>query len=152
MRGAEGERLARTLAANVRPADRDEWEAASGKPFDMALWTALLLNHNHTWMLLHDDRCLMLFGVSPYEWNPTGVGAAWLVATKEAEEKVHTMHRFFRQGIAELHKVCPKLNAWAYHKNKLHHEWMRRMGFKDTGGRCPIGSRGEMFHLFTKDA
>jgi hypothetical protein len=35
-------------------------------------------------------------------------------------------------GLSELHAAYPRLDAWAYLGNELHHHWMERLGFERT--------------------
>lgn len=134
-----------TLSRDVRELDREEWVAASGgKSIIRSLVTSLRYGDN--WAVIDEETglCLAIWGVC--------AGNAWMIATNEAASRVHEMHRLFKRGIGRMHELYDELEAWAYDKNTLHHEWMLRMGFKDTGRTASFGLPGSTFKLFKRKA
>lgn len=136
-----------SLEADIRQCDREEWVMASGRPVGSCLVEALSLPNTRV-VLNEDGKCLAMWGhVS--DPKKSGVASAWMVATNEALRRVHEMHRFFKDGITEMHKDHHTLIASAAHHNVVHHRWMLRMGFKQTD----LDTRNELgfrFILFTR--
>lgn len=120
---------------NVREMDRAEWELAGDHPFGTVLKYTIGQYPKQTWAVVdgRHGHCLAMWGCEPCMmpiW-----GNAWMVATDEAVKRVHSLHRFFKQGIADMHALYPTLLATSYANNALHHAWMMRMGFML---RCPM--------------
>ncbi len=90
---------------------------------------------------------LAIWGATP-STHPE-LAYAWFIASDDVARHVHALHRFFKDGIAEMHSRFPILHAVAYSRNTLHHEWMLRMGFRDTGLNERLGL-GFDFILFER--
>jgi len=131
-----------------RPADVQEWEAASGRSFEDALRESLLGNHaGHSWAAFRGvNEVLMAFGVNPY--GSLRAGIAWLVATNAAVRHIHALHAHFKEGLGQMLAVRPELHAWADERNTLHHEWMLRMGFERTERQLYFNDAAVPFRLF----
>lgn len=140
---------AHSLIADIRTLDNEEWVSASGSPTTTSLPNIISTYPETSWSMVDTgiDKCLAMFGV-------VGVtrerGTVWMLATREAERRVHSLHRLFREGIGLMHRQCEVLEAWAYCKNTLHHKWMVRMGFTPTGQSAKLGLGVHDFYLFIR--
>lgn len=127
------------LAGPLRRADIEEWCTAVNWNYPAEVLLRFCISRDAaTSRAVLDERgkALCFWGVGPGE-KPE-VGIAWMVATKEALRRVHSLHRHFKQGIAEMHEAYPTLEAYAYIKNTVHHRWMERVGFACVGqGKTP---------------
>lgn len=129
--------IVRSMTGKVREMDRREWELAGDKPFFLTLARTVEAWPTQTWAVVdgRHGHCLAMWGVEPtldeFGYLPAVAiwGNAWMVATPEAVKRAHSMHRFFKQGIADMHALYPTLLATSYAKNTVHHDWMLRMGF-----------------------
>ena len=140
-----------SLISDIRKHDRVEWEVGSGlSDPEEELRHAIIWGDS--WSVLDNEaRCLAIWGVS-HTAEPL-VGNAWMLATNAATRQLHAMHRMFKDGIGRMHSTYPTLTAWSYSKNILHHKWMLRMGFEDTGREMILGGRKTAtFKLFTRRA
>lgn len=138
-------RHARSLQADVRKEDLEEWVVGSAFP-DLHHPLALSIRAaGVTARAVVDERgeCLALWGANPG-------GMAWMIATNEAVRRVQSMRRLFKVGIEEMHELYPRLQAWAYYRNVVHHLWMERCGFTRTGETALLGL-GLPFIRFVRD-
>jgi hypothetical protein len=115
------------MAKHARKADRKEWFMASG---GLKLDVAIELCRRGS---LTVPRMVMdEFGTVLTMWGCGVSGMAWMVCSELALERVHDLHRFFKEGIAEMHELWPTLTAWSYGENSVHHKWMWRFGFRPS--------------------
>jgi len=130
------------LVANIRPADYAEWYAQLEHRDDVAKSIAVAaLRHTEggvVRVLRVGTRAVAIWGSRPCEWPiPPYLGAptrlAWMVATKEAEKHVLSLHRVLKQQVREAHAGCSTLVCYADERNTLHHKWLEHFGFKFTG-------------------
>lgn len=124
-------RHARGLARDVRRVDRMEWELATGQPFLGHLLAGIIIKGSRNYALVHDHEALAIFGVHPTQ-DPR-LGRAWFVGTKVLMHRVHEAHRHFKAGIEMLHQEHEMLVASSWENNRVHHAWMKRMGFREDG-------------------
>lgn len=140
---------AESLHRDIRQRDLEEWVMGGGKPILPLLQTAASMPNARSVLDDETGQCLAMWGHTPDPYKE-GTASAWMVATNQAQRRVHEMHRFFKQGIAEMHKDHHTLVAAAAHHNTLHHKWMLRMGFVQT----PLDVRNELgfrFIIFMRD-
>lgn len=140
---------------DIRPVDNEEWVAGTGQTTRSSISAAIALGRS--WAVLDEDgACWALWGVQPQWYLPVGsskqpCGVAWMVASRKAQCHVYSMHRLFAQGIDDMHAHYHHLEAWAYHRNTLHHKWMERMGWVRSGQVAHFAT-GLGFIHFTRDA
>lgn len=127
-----------------RQEDIQEWETASGKDFDTALLECLL-EDNPKWVARVNGLPMMVFGVNALNWP---LGNAWMIATHDAVEHRHALHRHHRESMAKMLVVRPLLHAWADLRNKTHLEWMERMGWEATQAVLMLGVPAHRFLLY----
>ncbi|WP_298951565.1 hypothetical protein [uncultured Methylobacterium sp.] len=135
------------LIRDVRRDDLTEWVLASGRPLQPCLAEGIA-GSTVARTMWHPEGVLCIWGVTPTP-DPL-VGRAWLIGTNLGQEHVRRVQRHFREGLSELHAAYPRLDAWAYLGNELHHHWMERLGFERTGEPRVMGL-GAPFILFTRE-
>lgn len=139
------------LMEDAREVDRQEWRAASGAPFGVALMTALSNNANtgHAWVAKYGPHILLAFGV--VEQPLAGIGNAWLVCTNRSVPLYRAIHQHWRKHLDQMLAIRPVLHAWADERNVLHHRWMKRMGFMDTGVKHNYGKHPFRLFVYSKE-
>lgn len=128
---------------DIRPADRREWFAGSGKPFSEAA-KATLEGGAYARVALDADGLPLCF------WGCDD-GYVWLFATQHAETVALSLHRVLKPNLKDLLDRWPKLHAWADARNELHHVWLRWLGFTEEREDF-IEPFGLPFKLFTLEA
>lgn len=119
---------------DIRPLDNEEWVAGTASSTWNGLSAVIAVFPDSSWAVLDDwGYCWALWGVTRPDTPVAFRGVAWMVASKKAQRNLHAMHRLFNQGISDMHKLYPHLEAWAYSANTLHHRWMERFGWRRTG-------------------
>lgn len=140
---------AQFVAANCRPADREEFAAGSGEDpltvirygvrVSVVLFTALV-----------DGEPVCIFGASPASMA-YGIGCPWMVATPRMERYAKTIVRVSGPIIEEMHKVFPTLANFVDCRNKKALAWLHWLGFIIFE---PVnhGKQGLPFHPFIRYA
>lgn len=140
---------ARSLLNDIRREDNEEWVAASGKPTSWTLpWSIDRAGPLARAAVHPDGQTLSIWGANPTDRE--GVGIAWLISTNRAYEHVVGHHRHFWRGLKEMHAVYPRLEAWAWERNTVHHHWMEHFGFERPGVSA-VFAPGFTYHLFTRE-
>jgi hypothetical protein len=139
-----------SLVSDIRRQDSEEWVAGSGgKPTISSLLRYVELDAGDVYAVVDEaEKCLAIWGVRAWPHWPA-VGIAWMVCANGAVHRLHDMHRFFKFGIGQMHLQFPILHAWPLSTNTLHHEWMLRFGFKDSGESAK-GAFNTTFLKFTR--
>lgn len=116
------------LVDDLRPADRDEWVAASGLPVrETLLQIAQDESKVATVIIDEDERPLVVWGVIAPE------GELWLAASIFAEKHVFSIHRHLKPTLSRLQTVFKTLSATCDARNEVHLKWLNWCGFKRTG-------------------
>lgn len=64
----------------------------------------------------------------------------WMVATNDAAERwALPLHRLMKQGLDKVDEKFPEIIAYADKDNRLHHMWMKWMGFEQSPGAIFFG-------------
>ncbi len=137
------------IMGDVRQADLEEWFMGTGLMTHKLLLEGRTGAGDLTRALVNEHgKCLCMWGVFPDE-DRSNVGRLWLIATNEAANRGKAIHKLWRRELKVLHAKYPKLEAWSYHKNTLHHKWLRVIGFElmGSGKRWPFLQE---FHLFMR--
>jgi len=113
------------VAANLRPEDRRELEGMGMTPFQV-IWGVLL--------------CEDTFAFTNYEGKLAGVGGVipdeegnayiWTLTTPEIYSMGRTFFRQAKRRIDELTKPYKMVYAQCDVRNKLHHRFLKHLGFK----------------------
>lgn len=119
----------RFVANNMRQEDIEEAGALGLLPLD-----ALLLSYYHakvSYTLREPDGtpCAVL-GASPGQYAPTW-GAVWLLGTKGMSKHPKTVIKNSKQALDLLFEQSgyEVLYNYTYAENRLHHSWLRWLGF-----------------------
>jgi hypothetical protein len=147
---AEDLGLRHVLSAHtdIRVEDRMEWLAATGQD----VWPRISTfgyGPNARVALDEDGKVMCFWGAEGA--SEEGIGDVWLVATRSAVPRAKAIHRHLRPELDRLHSFFPTLQCWADSRNKVHHEWLRWLGFKQMGERF-YGVAGLPFMYFRKDS
>lgn len=139
---------AQSLIQNgIRAVDREEWVAGTGHTVEDKLARAVSSDGAYLRAFIVGTRCLCIWGVHDAGLSKPA-GQIWLIAAKEAERHVLSIHRHFTGEMAEIHARWPLLVAYCYGKNTLHQKWMERVGFEPKGNM--ILGLGFPFILYTR--
>lgn len=139
------------LMEDAREADRQEWEAASGEPFSQAIMHGLTCyaDTGHAWVAKYGPHVLLAFGV--VEQPLAGIGNAWMLCTNRSVPLFRAIHQHWHKHLGEMLAIRPVLHAWADERNTLHHRWMKRMGFVDTGVKRNYGKHPFWLFVYSKE-
>jgi hypothetical protein len=121
---------AETVAARIRPADRDECMAATGLPPELVLPQYVREGREcYAAGLKLDDRAEILFGVDPV-YGHDRIGIIWLVSTPRIEEQPVEFVVMTKNLLEEFHKDFDVLTNFMDERNERHIRWLKWMGFK----------------------
>ena len=134
------------LAANLRPADLAEIKAASGNAPEAALLTGLQ-NGPCKVACLPSGTPAAMFGVVPVT---PGAGAVWMVATNEFRLMQGFFLRECRGELAKLIADYPLTFNYTDARNKVHHRWIKWMGYTIIKRHETFGHEGRPFLEFVK--
>lgn len=116
------------LADNLREADLQEIQAASGLP----PYEALMKSHEtspYCKVGVADDEPVLIFGVAP-----TGVpllGGVWMLGTPAIEKHTTTFLRRSKRYVLDMHdQGYPVMFNYTDCRNQVHHTWLKWLGFK----------------------
>jgi hypothetical protein len=132
------------LLANVREADRIEFEAINGWPLEQEVRRAIELSEDAR-AFVKQGKVVAVFGCIKYSDR---IGMPWLISTHQVQ-----FHRraFLQQclvEIADMRKRHAALINYTDARYTLALRWMLWMGFEQQEA-VPYGVKGELFHPFT---
>lgn len=131
------------IAARMRPADRDEVFAASGKsPADALVYS--LRKSSVAWTAMVDGRPELMFGVGDVNVL-AGVGAPWLLGTDAVEQHYRVFLRGSRRWLEQLLLRYAVLRNFVDDRNATSIRWLRWLGFELSD---PVVLRDHEFRLF----
>jgi hypothetical protein len=125
---------------HIRPADKMEWLRGTGIPFEHSAAFALRTSEVCLAAFDEDERMLCTWGGDE--------GVVWLFATSFGEDRAISLHRILDEHLDDLVDTWGRLTALADEDNKVHHRWLRWLGFKDHGKRTG-GALSLPFRLFS---
>ena len=131
------------LASQVRPADREEIEAATGLPIGEAL-LLLLPGSCKASKIVHRGLVLAVFGDAEHG---SGVGVPWLISTIHVEQHPREFLRVCRPAVMEMLERHQQLLNYVDARNTVAIRWLRWLGFK-FGDAVPYGHAGLPFFQF----
>jgi hypothetical protein len=137
------------LAANMRPADRDEITASNGADIRRTLGFSLLLSVN-AFAVRSEEGLLCVFGTAAHSLLDD-TGAIWMLGTPIVDKHPRTLSRVTRRYVAEMLRIFPILANWVDARNAASIKLLRWCGFT-IGEPEPYGVRGLPFHRFEKRA
>ena len=136
-----------SLMADVREIDDEEWWVGLGKPTLPSLLVAVEETFLPRAVVDQADRCLAIWGMD--RPDSASCAQAWFIATNRAVTLSRAMHRFYKDGIAEMHEHADCLYAYSYEKNHVHHEWMQHFGWRRWRPRTSTWTLPSRCLLFT---
>lgn len=132
------------VAENLRVADRQELETASGglSPtealFRAWAWSEL------AWVAYVDGKPAVVFGVC-------NGGVIWLVGTDDISRAAKAIFKLSKVAIGELLTIYPRLYNKADCRNRLHLRWLRLLGFTMGGLENVSGLPFQHFYMNRKE-
>jgi hypothetical protein len=132
----------KTLAANLRPEDREELVAAYGRDLDLPSILMGGLDGDHCEVMLSDAGLVLgVWGYGPLsEADPT-FGFIWMLATPALQREAIPFLRACGPSIDKAHDRYTTLVATPWRGNPLHIKWLEWCDFKlthDTDAQFPV--------------
>lgn len=123
------------LSRPIRQLDVDEWVLSGGRPVPVSLNLCIAGQPDTARALVVGGRCIAMWGVIKEDYWPS-LGGVWLIASQEAQDRAHAIHRLWFKEITLMHDHRPVLRAAVMDRNELHEKWLRVVGFV-KGGPMP---------------
>jgi hypothetical protein len=136
---------ARLLLADLRPADRDEAEAATG-PADEALFDAICSSSFPTALIAPNGGLIAIYGVAPLNML-SDRGALWLMGTSLMRTYAGKVLHDARLYIAHVREHYPALVNYVDARNTESVRWLAALGFT-IDPPAPYGVKQLPFHRF----
>jgi len=136
------------IVRDLRTADLAEIQASSGISPELSLRLGIL-NGEARVACDGDGLPVAIFGVVPLHTDPT-VGVVWMVATNQFQ-KLH--RQFLREGREELADLCNGYKLvfnYTDARNKVHHRWIKWVGFTIIKRHEEHGHEGRPFLEFVR--
>lgn len=127
------------IFCNLRPADKQELETASGKDISECFIEARSVSELMG-VAYVDDEPAVAFGVAKG-------GVVWLVATSAIEGAALPIFRLSKQVIQYLLTQYPTLHNLVDCRNTLHLRWLRAVGFTMGDYAMVNGQAFQRFHM-----
>ena len=139
-----------SIAPHLREADRQEVQAFLGVSPEVALPMSVGKNQGDAWAMIGDAGELVgLFGVDPVALYPD-FGLVWLVATDDLKKYQRQFLREGHEWLDHLHALYPLLGNYSDSRNKLHHRWLKWMGFSFLHEEKQFGPERRPFIQFAR--
>ena len=132
------------LAANIRPADRDEAEAAEGSLHDALL--SAFKRSDHPVALSHNGQLIAVYGVAPLALL-SDRGALWLMGTPMMRRYAGRVFHDAKLFIAHAREHYPVLVNYVDARNTESVRWLAALGFVIDPPE-PYGVQQLPFHRF----
>ena len=113
------------VANNLRPEDRSEMEGLGCTPFQIVL--GVLLCEDTFAFTNYENKVAGVGGVIP---DGEGNAYIWTLCTPDVKSMGKTFFRRGRRYIDELSKPYKMVYAQCDVRNKLHHRFLKHLGFK----------------------
>lgn len=140
---------AETLAANLRPQDRDEVEALRGADGVLPAIREGVALSTMCWTAEADGDLVAIFGMVPVTLlGDTGV--PWFLGTPMVDRCAGSLMRAAPAYIARMLAAYPRLFNIVDSRNAKACRYLRRAGFV-LGPPAPMGPAGVLFHPFELD-
>lgn len=138
------------VAKHMRQADIDEVGALGFSPLD-ALEKSYVLSLINFTLLSPVDQCpIAVCGVGASPLHPEW-GAVWLLGTDGIQDNRMTFLRHSKAALDLLFEASGRklLYNYTHHKNALHHDWLRWLGFSFIR-KVSLPPHGDNFIEFAK--
>jgi hypothetical protein len=133
------------VIANIREADKEEIESASGLSYEKTL-ERILDTCDDCWAGFADGDLIAIFGVH-VKSSLSGYGIPWMISTKKIEKHGKLFLRYCRPVFK---RMCVNINYlcnYVHDRNDVAKAWLDWLGFELKEPR-PYGSKGELFRKF----
>lgn len=133
------------LLANIRPADRDEVMASSGKLEETLVESVRTSN----WVVvgLADDELACIFGLAPIDGLLGRRAAPWMLGTPVLDKHPGALMKRCRRYVDGMLHTYPHLLNFVDARNKRSIRWLKHLGFT-IHPPVPYGAQQLPFHLF----
>lgn len=138
------------IAANLRPADAKELEAASGHTNYRDRLTMSVALSEEVRVVECDGVPILVFGLAPIS---DAVAAIWACGTSSVSRFRRSFvedSRAMLQSWFDARSKLVRLANFAHADNTVHHRWLKAVG-ATLHPEEPVGHRGAMFRPFTID-
>ena len=139
------ERLS-TIAAGLRPDDRNEVLASSGGDLKGILRQSLALSSSAWFIEDREGTTIAVFGVAP--GAAPGVGVVWMLGTEGVEREWVGVARQTQRYLDEMHQHYHLLWNYIDARNELSQKWLLWSGFHLIDADPAYGVEGRLFYEF----
>jgi hypothetical protein len=133
------------LAKNLRPEDKAEIKAASGRDPDSGISYAVALKDS--WVGVHDQGPWVIWGHIATKPESATV---WCLATTQISQHRSVFLRVSTSWLASLGGQFQSLNCFTDSRNKEHHRWLKLMRFKRIGDPLFFFDPNVEFHEYKR--
>lgn len=130
---------------NIRIADLEELESASGKPYQETLKT-ILDTCDDCWAGFVNGDLVAIFGIY-VKSSLSGYGIPWLISTKNIENHAKTFLKYCKPVFKKMCKNIDVLVNYVHDRNKMAKTWLEWLGFEIKKPK-PYGAKQELFCRF----
>ena len=138
-------RHAEELLGQLRPADRDEVEAASGN-VERVIRQSLAISDDPVAVRAADGGLIAIYGVAPVHLL-SDQASPWLLGTARMQSNAKAVLRDAREYLAFARERYPRMMNYVDARNRSSIRWLRRVGFT-LEPPAPFGVKGLSFHRF----
>lgn len=121
---------AMSLAPRLREQDLEEIAHGSGAEPLSVLKNALRTSTFSQAITTDSGLVVALWGVVPLSDRQ---GSIWMLGAPEIEQVSLPFLRACRPSVDAMHAEFPELLCASWHRNELHHRWLRWLGFEQVG-------------------
>jgi len=134
------------LAENLRPEDKDEIKAASGRDPESGIRHAVDLQE--AWVGVHDQGPWVIWGHLVIQPK---VATVWCLATTQLKEHRAVFLRVSSSWFNSFGTQFRSLNCFTDSRNEEHHRWLKFMRFKRIGGPLFFCDPQVEFHEYKRE-
>lgn len=136
---------AEELLAQLRPADRDEVEAASGN-VERVVRQSLAVSDDPIAARDPNGGLIAIYGVAPVNLL-SDQASPWLLGTARMQTNAKAVLRDAREYLAFARERYPRMMNYVDARNRSSIRWLRKVGFT-LEPAAPFGVQGLPFHRF----
>jgi hypothetical protein len=133
------------VIANIREADKEEIESASGLSYEKTL-ERILDTCDDCWAGFADGDLIAIFGVH-VKSSLSGYGIPWMISTKKIEKHGKLFLRYCRPVFERMCVNMDVLVNYVHDRNDVAKMWLKWLGF-DIKPAKPYGAKQELFCRF----
>lgn len=140
------------IAENLRQADKDEIQAASGKAPSLALACSYMASKPCMTLVSRHGNQMGMWGVVPDGKYPDA-GRIWLLGTDDMVRDSANRMRFLREARHHLDAMGQRYEVlfnFMDARNVVHRRWLQWLGFTFIAEHPNFGAEGRLFLEFCK--